>query len=144
MRATDRIVDTKRPHPSPWVFLAVGLCVYAIVLWLQPSEITSRIIYAQNDFVQLYAGARLVGSSNLYNNAAVEQIQQEVSGMQSGFIHYIRPPFYAFFLRPLAWIPYRAAYVLFQVINLLCFAWFLARFVPECRELAAFASLSIP
>jgi len=127
-----------------WLFLIVGLCTYAIVLSIQPWERTERILLGRNDFSQLYAGAKLAGGPDLYNGAAVEQIQREVAGFESADIHYLRLPFYALLLRPLSWLPYRAAYFLFQTINLLCFFWFLWQFIPASRELVVFASLSIP
>src|SRR5262245_61281018 len=141
---TPETKQNRTARPALWLFLVVGVFAYGIVFWLQPSELTSRVINGQNDFVQLYAAARLAGSSNLYNGAALEQIQQEVANLKSEAIHYVRLPFYALFLRPLAWMPYRAAYASFQLINLLCFAWFLRQFVPGCPEIAAYASLSFP
>ena len=127
-----------------WLFLIVGVCTYASVIWIQPRENTQRILLGRNDFSQLYAGAKLGGGPDLYNGAAVEQIQREEAGFESAYIHYLRLPFYALLLRPLSWLPYRVAYFLFQAINLSCFFWFLWQFIPASPELVAFASLSIP
>ena len=132
---------------SPWFLLAItltGVCVYAIVLLVQPADTTQRLLLGRNDFIQLYAGAELMGTPELYSREAVERVQREQAGMQSEYIYFLRLPFYAFFLRPLAYLPYRTAYFLFQGMSLLCFFWFLWKFVPDYRPLAAFASLSIP
>jgi hypothetical protein len=139
-----KITQNKLNEKPLWLFLIIGLCVYGAVLYFQPWENIERILLGRNDFIQLYAGAKLVGTLNLYNGAALEQIQIEEAGMQSENIHYTRLPFYAFLLQPLTWLPYRAAYTLFQTINLLCFFWFLWQFIPASRELAAFASISLP
>jgi hypothetical protein len=139
------IAPGKEINAAPlWLFPIVGVCVYVVMLWLLPSESKERMLLGRNDFVAFYAGAKLVGNADPYDGAAVERIQREVAGMQSGHLHYIRLPFYGYFLRPLGWLPYRGAYLLFQAVNLLCFFWFLWQFVPGNRELAAFASLSIP
>src|SRR5258705_9154951 len=123
---------------------AAGICVFAIELLLQPRENTDRITFGQNDFLQLYIGARLIGSSAMYSSSANEQIQREVAGVQSDSIHYSRLPFYACFLRPLTFLPYRTSYYAFQTVSILAFLLFLGMFVPGCRQLAAFASFSIP
>ena len=133
---------------SPWflVFLAItGVTVYLIVLLVQPRDITERLILGRNDFMQLYAGGRLAGTSDLYSTSAMYTIQREVVGVRSDTMaHHSRLPFYACLLHPLALLPYRAAYYTFQAFSLLCFFVFLWLFVPESRALAAFASLSIP
>jgi hypothetical protein len=132
---------------SPWFLVMIaltGICVYSVVLLVQPADITERLLTGKNDFIQLYAGARLMGSPDLYSRAAVEQVQREAAGIESKYIYFLRLPFYACFLRPLAYLPYTTAYWLFQGISLSCFFWFLWKFVPGCRELAAFASISIP
>jgi len=127
-----------------WILAITGICVYSIVLLVQPRDMTERMLLGRNDFVQLYAGAKLAGTPELYSRAAVEQVQREAAGIQSEFIYFLRLPAFAVLLRPLAFLPYRTAYFVFQAISLLCFFWFLWKFVPGCRELAAFASLSIP
>jgi hypothetical protein len=133
---------------STWFLVlmaAVGVCVFGIELFLQPREYTDRIVLGQNDFMQLYAGARLMGSSAMYSTSANERIQREAVGVRSdSMLHHSRLPFYSCFLRPLAFLPYRTAYYIFQAISVVCFLLFLGMFVPGCRELAAFASLSIP
>ena len=132
---------------SPWflaLLAAIGTLVYVAVLLNQPKEITDRIRLGRNDFIQLYAGAKLAGSPDLYARDAIGRIQREEAGMESGEIYFLRLPAYACALRPLAWLPYLRAYWLFQGISLLCFLAFLWMFVPAARELAAFASLSIP
>jgi len=133
---------------SPWfLFLmaGVGICVYAIVIFVQPRETTERMILGRNDFMQFYAGGRLSGSPAIYSRDAVQQVMEDVVGVRSDSIsHFSRLPFYSLFMRPLAMLPYRAAYYLFQSISILCFLLFLWMFIPGCRELAAYASLSIP
>jgi hypothetical protein len=80
----------------------------------------------------------------LYSAEANQKVERESAGADSEAILYSRPPFYAWLLRPLAALPYLKAYYVFQAISAGCFFAFLWLFVPQCRELAAFASISIP
>jgi hypothetical protein len=133
---------------SPWylVLMAItGSAVFCIVLVAQPRDWTDRILHGQNDFLQLYAGARLNGTPELYSRAANQRIHLEVGGIQADSLsHHSRLPFYSFFLKPLAFLPYRTAYYSFEAISLFSLLFFVWMFLPGCREIAAFASLSIP
>lgn len=57
---------------------------------------------------------------------------------------YTRPPFYATFLKPLAWLPYRTAYAVFSMATFACVLWFVIKFSKECHSLPFFAAMSIP
>ena len=95
----------KRDNQSPWFFVmaaVIGVFVFFVVLLVQPRELTIRMIRGENDFLQLYAGARLNGTAELYSHAANQRINQEAAGVESSAISHSRLPFYSFFLRPLA------------------------------------------
>ncbi|MEI9811227.1 MAG: glycosyltransferase family 87 protein [Acidobacteriota bacterium] len=47
-------------------------------------------------------------------------------------------------LKPLAYLPYRAAYGLFTLATLGAFLWFVIRFYKECPALPFFAAFSLP
>ncbi len=83
----------------------------------------------QNDFLQLYSGAALVGTGDLYSIQRVKAYRS--TGPASGGVAsiYSRPPFYAALLRPLASLPYLGAYWVFQSIILICCGFF-AYFFP--------------
>jgi hypothetical protein len=78
-----------------------------------------------NDFLGFYAGARLVGSPNLYDRDAVRRVQLQAVG-EAGEIQYGRFPFFAWLLKPLGSLPYRTAYAIWAVLLTVAFAGFIA------------------
>ena len=104
--------------------LAFLLCLFALALWA--AELPWKRVWAgHNDFMQLYAGALLVGGPQLYSSDA-----NRVIGEQLGFwmpsVQFVRLPYYAALLKPLAALPYQASYLLFQGVCMaatLAFAW---------------------
>lgn len=103
-----------------------------------------RALQGHNDFMQLYAGASLIGSGGLYSIPANQKLLVEKTGLALEGVNYTRLPFYAVLLRPLAWLPYRSAYSVFSILSLGLFAGFIAMHRRDARELPLFASLSIP
>ena len=70
----------------------------------------------ETDFYSFWAGARLLGP-DLYNAQKVEALQQSVSPQVHGKA-FIRPPFYAMAVWPLAQLPFPVAFVAWQVLNM--------------------------
>ncbi len=97
----------------------------------------------KNDFVTFYTGAKLAGSPELYSRDANLNSNKAELGVTMDMV-YIRPPFYAAFLRPLASLPYLQAYSLFTVFTVASALWFIVRFRRECDALPILASFSIP
>lgn len=123
-----------------WVSAALGLTLLILMGLLQ----RDRFLPGQNDFLQLYAGAKLSGTPDLYSPTEARRIHRESTGVELQGVYYSRPPFYADLLRPLGWLPYRAAYWTFEAISFAAFAAFLILFVPQCKELILFSSLCLP
>jgi Glycosyltransferase family 87 len=123
-----------------WISAAVGLTLLIFLGFLQ----RDRFFPGQNDFLQLYAGAKLSGTPELYSPVAARRIHRESAGVELEGVYYSRPPFYAVMLRPLAMLPYRAAYWTFEGLSFAAFAVFLFLFVPQCKELVLFSSLCFP
>jgi len=98
---------------------------------------------AKNDFVTFYAGAKLAGTPQLYSRAANVELIKKLVGEDMGMM-YIRPPFYAAILKPLAWLPFLAAYALFTCLSLVSYLWFAVRFTKECPALPFLSAISIP
>lgn len=98
---------------------------------------------AKNDFVTFYAGAKLAGTAELYSRTANVELIKKLLGEDMGMM-YIRPPFYAALLKPLAWLPFLAAYGLFSALSLGSYVWFAARFTRECSALPFLSAISIP
>lgn len=118
----------------------MGLACLVLLGWPQ----RQRALRGDNDFVSFYAGAKLSGTGDLYSRTANLAVIRSVLGFEMEGTTYIRPPFYARMLKPLAALPYRTAWALFFLANLASVLWFVARFSPECPSLPFFASLSIP
>jgi hypothetical protein len=123
-----------------WCPVALGIVFLLSLGYLQ----RERALKGQNDFVQLYAGARLAGTPDLYSRAANLAVIKSVQGFTMQTVVYTRPPFYAALLRPLAALPYRVAYALFSLLTLGSILWFVIRFSKECPSLPFFAAISIP
>jgi hypothetical protein len=103
-----------------------------------------RMLKGQNDFVAFYTGAKLAGTPDLYSRDANVRTIHDLLGFTQLGVTYIRPPFYASLLKPLSFLPYRAAYAIFLLATFSCALWFVIYFSKECRELPLFAALGIP
>lgn len=123
-----------------WAPLAVGLSFLALLVALQPD----RILRGHNDFVQLYAGAQLAGTSQLYSREANLKLIQKTHGFTMESVVYTRPPFYAVLLRPLGWLPYQVAYAVYSLASFGCMVWFVWRFRRECPALPVLAAMGFP
>lgn len=123
-----------------WFPVALGLAFLLSLGYLQ----RDRALRGENDFVQLYTGAKLVGTPDLYSRDANLAVVRATLGFTMDSVIYTRPPFYAALLKPLALLPYRAAYALFSLSMVAAVLWFVVRFSKECPALPFFASLSIP
>jgi hypothetical protein len=123
-----------------WCPVALGLVFLLSLAYLQ----RERAFKGQNDFVQLYAGAKLAGTPDLYSRPANLSLIKSIQGFTMETVVYTRPPFYAALLRPLAVLPYRLAYSVFSLATLAGILWFVVRFSRECPSLPFFAAFSIP
>lgn len=102
------------------------------------------VLLGHNDFSTFYAGAKLARTPALYDH---EIMRREVRALwpDSGDSEvYLRAPFYAVLLKPLAWLPYRAALVAFLCLTVGSFLWFVIRFANECTYLPVLAAFSVP
>ena len=90
MKAGKPKVTNHRRIPL-WAVALVGLSSYGLVLLTQPADLTERLLLGRNDFIQLYAGAKLSGSGLLYDRAASEQIQRRAAGFDSTALMHFRP-----------------------------------------------------
>src|SRR5579871_5403286 len=121
-----------------WLPIALGLIFLLALGYLQ----RDRALRGQNDFVQLYTGAKLVGTPGLYSRATNLATVKSTLGFTMETVVYTRPPFYATLLRPLALLPYRTAYTVFSLLTLASLLWFVIRFSKDCSPLPFFSSMS--
>ncbi len=120
--------------------ITLGLIFLLSLAFLQ----RERALPGQNDFVAFYTGGRLVGTPDLYSRTANLRMVHSILGFTMDTVVYIRPPFYAAFLKPMAMLPYPLSYAVFSILMLSGMVWFVVRFSKECPELPLLASMSIP
>jgi hypothetical protein len=99
-----------------------------------------------NDFMNMYAGARLVGTPDQFHSRKYAEDELAITGWASpAQLRYLRLPVFAFLLRPLTALSYTAAYHVWQVLMLAAFLgfWWLW---PEPRKqpLVVAACWSVP
>ncbi len=123
------------------VVVLVALCFMALML----APHFERAVSGANDFVALYAGARLLGTGNLYDSGRLHEASRQAIGRHSPDHGYIRLPFHAVFLWPLSRLPYRQAYLLWELAGLAAFVGFMALWRPPKFALTLlFSCLSLP
>jgi hypothetical protein len=125
------------------IFISLALLLTITAAWVVNSK-PAEFQYGINDYVQLYGGATLIGSSRLYDPAAMYELQAKTLGGIMPNVLYVRPPFEALLMRPLAALPYRTSYWCFQAICLIAitaFMWIFHRTVPE---VVALTGVSFP
>jgi hypothetical protein len=83
-----------------------ALLTFGTIFWVGRENVRT----GGDDFLALYAGARLVGSGHMYDPAAVRLTQLRAAGFTTPSLLYTRPPCFALFLWPLAQLPYRLAH----------------------------------
>lgn len=139
---------TQKPNARAGIVALLGLAAFAFLfgalsIW-QP-RLFRDFLAGRNDFVGLYTAGRLAGSPDLYSFEANERIQMEAVGaLPEPRMIYDRPPFYSVLLMPLAALPYRAAYAVFEVLNIFCLCAAVWLFARRSVEIAVLASVSVP
>lgn len=92
------------------------------------TTIGSAFWEGKNDFFAFYAGAKLAGSNDLYETGVQYEMQHQVLQGSLPAVVYIRLPFYALLLRPLAWLDYQIAWRVFLILNASVAIWLYWRF----------------
>ena len=121
---------------------AFVLCLLAMALWGAALP-WQRVWAGHNDFMAFYTGGLLAGTPELYSSAANRAVSEHLGFWMPG-VQYIRLPYYAALLQPLAMLPYHTGYLVFQSACLaaaLAFA-FLAR--TSSHGVPWFLLISIP
>ena len=97
------------------------------------------LVTGQNDYLQLYSGARLVERSELYQPGRSQEMQMETAGFYGEALEYTRPPFYAALLWPLGRLPYRRSYLVWQALSIAALFGFIVAWNVTRRDLAMLA-----
>jgi Glycosyltransferase family 87 len=128
-----------RTHPNWWL-LGFGLVLVLGLMWVQ----RDRVLTGRNDFIQLWVSANLVGSPQLYDFDVNRQMQIKTIGVTMENVTPSRPPFYAILLKPFGWLPYNAAFPLFQLLSIACLIGFVWLNRARSPELGIFCCFSMP
>lgn len=107
--------------------LALGIPVYlvAIHLWTWILIVPASLRTTGYDFRQLYAAAYLVRSDaghQLYDYDAQKKAQDRLVSPRDQALPYVSPAYEALAFSPLAFLPFRAAYLVFLLVNLAALA----------------------
>jgi hypothetical protein len=124
--------------------LGISLVLGAVLFAFLGTPLYERWSTGKNDFLQLYAGARLVGTPELYDIEASKRIHVEVTGTWYPSVYWTRLPWYALVLSPLGSLEYQTAYRIWVAFNILTVGAWLLSFWWLWDELPIFAALSLP
>jgi hypothetical protein len=129
-------------HASTTIRPSQVVAAICAVLFLLPLfwACGPRTLAGENDFLQLYGGAKLVGTGDLYSAEAIKRIHIESTGVWLRGVYYSRLPFYAFLLQPLGWLPYSVAYLCFQLISAVAVVAFVRMYLPRSPDLVFFTA----
>jgi hypothetical protein len=106
------------------IFLAGMFLIHAVVFW----SMRDRLRAGYPDFTIFYAAGKIVRQgmgSQLYDSALQLRTQLEFAPrveIRQAALPYNHPPVEALLFVPLTWLPYFAAYLLWDVVNILVLA----------------------
>lgn len=136
-----KVISTLPPLTVACVAIFLTLTIGAVFVW----PMRARVLVGANDFLSFYAGAKLAGSTDLYNPKRIRQVQMQSTGMTADLLRFIRLPYYAGVLWPLGRLPYRHAYYVWQLLAFAALAIFVALWHRISRHAALlFCASSVP
>lgn len=103
-----------------YLFLVGMLATHAYFFW----SVRGRIARGDPDFTVFYTAGKVVREglgSELYEPGTQKQVQREFAtdtDIRQGALPYIHPPFELLVFLPLTFLPYRAAFVTWNLVNL--------------------------
>lgn len=115
-------------------------------------QLRQQLSAGYSDFASFYAAGKILQrgvADRLYDLRLQTQIQQEFTPnvqIRKSALPFVRPPFYAWLFWPLAYFPYRAAFILWNVFNGVCLfalAMLMRRQVPELRRFSSTLTMAV-
>jgi len=103
-----------------WI-LALGLALRVVLFVNLPRDLS----VCATDFSPFYAGGKLLGSPNIYDPATVFGVLDHSVGCHAAWAVWIKPPFYAIFMWPLAQLPFGWALWIWRVLGVGALAGFI-------------------
>lgn len=92
-------------------------------------SVLGRALEGRNDFAAIYTGAQQAGTGRLYEVEPQYEEQKRQFGSYMPAVTFTRLPFYAVWLKPLAWLDYPAAWRIFLSLNISCAIWFFGKWL---------------
>jgi hypothetical protein len=89
------------------------------LLTLEPSYLCTA------DFPVFFAGGKLPGAE-IYEPAKIQAIQKSEAGCSVPSSIFLRPPYYALWMRPLSALPFGAAFAVWRILSVACAMMFIA------------------
>jgi len=102
-----------------WI-LAIGLVFRAAFFVPLPRSLA----VCAADYSAFYAGGKLAGSPHIYEPAAIVSLLDRTVGCHAAWAVWIKPPFYAVFMWPLAQLPFDWALWIWRVLGVCALAGF--------------------
>jgi hypothetical protein len=140
--AQPAVIPATKPQTTKlngWL-LGFGILIALLMLWIQ----RDRLFTGDNDFLQLWVSAKLVHTPQLYDFQVNRKMQRQTIGATIENVVPSRPPFYAILLKPLAWLPYKPAYWMFQFLSVAALCAFVWLHRARSPEIGAFCCFSLP
>ena len=133
--------------PSRWKIASLcvaGFAFMASALSIWSPELVRDAWLGHNDFIPSYIAGKLASSAELYSPERTVRLQGELLGVRAEWMLYMRPPFFAVLMMPLAALPFGIAYAIFQAISVACIAASVWLFARKSMDVAVLASISVP
>ena len=105
--------------------IVIGMALIGIVLRVIALAGMPASQLCGSDFGVFYAGGVLAGTPELYSPTAVQAIQTREMGCSTASAVYLRLPVYAVMVRPLTWISFWKAFLLWRLASVAAVAVFI-------------------
>jgi hypothetical protein len=124
------------PYP-PW--LVVAMCFLGIIIGLGTVIMRGldKAKTGADDFLGLYAGARLACTSGIYDPNVIRKVQLETAGVTGPSLHFTRLPCFSLMLWPLAQLPYPSAHAVWYFLRVVAVVGFVILWPHSTRSLTA-------
>ena len=120
---------------SPVFWLTVVGALLLVAVWFG----TDRTPACGSDFSAFYTGARAAAAGDVYNQEHIHQQQRELVGCADTFNWYIRLPYFAGWMQPLARLPYPTALLIWKALLAAAVVGFIWLWQPDRRRAALLA-----
>jgi len=135
-----KLTPAEKSAPLPYPrWLVITLCCAGLLAVFVPVFLKGmdKARAGADDFLGLYAGARLAGTPGIYDPSLIRQVQLETAGVTGDALLSTRLPCFPLMLRPLAQLPYATAHAIWYLLRFIAVIGFLFLWPYSSRWLAA-------